>query len=146
MATREGARSARSESNVELYRELIEAFNREGPEGVIPYLDKAIELYDPDLPGGGVFRGHQGVRRFYAQLLDAFEEVVARDEGMYPSGDRVVGFIHSYGRGRDGIELEIRDAHTMTFRDGKIVYWRTYLDRNEALADAGVQDVRPPKP
>ena len=26
----------------------------------------------------------------------------------------------------------------MTFRDGKIVYWRLYLDRNEALADAGI--------
>jgi hypothetical protein len=26
----------------------------------------------------------------------------------------------------------------MTFRDGKIVYWRLYLDRGEALSDAGL--------
>ena len=138
MATKEGARSASADRNVALYREVIEAFNRDGPEGVMPYLHEEVELYDPDLPGGGVFRGREGVRHFYAQLLEAFEEVVSRDEGMYPAGDRVVGFIHSYGRGRDGIELEIRDAHTMTFREGKVIYWRTYLDRKEALADAGL--------
>ena len=26
----------------------------------------------------------------------------------------------------------------MTFRDGKIVYWRLYLNRAEALRDAGL--------
>ena len=30
----------------------------------------------------------------------------------------------------------------MTFRDGKIVYWRLYLDRNEALTDAGPGSAR----
>jgi hypothetical protein len=26
----------------------------------------------------------------------------------------------------------------MTFQDGKITYWRLYLDRTEALTDAGL--------
>ena len=26
----------------------------------------------------------------------------------------------------------------MTFRDGKITYWRLYMDQAEALADAGL--------
>jgi hypothetical protein len=30
------------------------------------------------------------------------------------------------------------DAHTLTFREGKLVYWRAYLDPNEALSDAGL--------
>jgi hypothetical protein len=32
----------------------------------------------------------------------------------------------------------MRDAHTLTFRDGKITYWRLYLDQAEALSDAGL--------
>ena len=34
--------------------------------------------------------------------------------------------------------METRDAHTVTFRDGKIAYWRVYLDQVEALTDAGL--------
>ncbi len=52
---------------------------------------------------------------------------------------------HTYLRGTGGDpEVEVRDAHTMTFRDGKVVYWRLYMDRNEALSDAGL-DPREPK-
>jgi ketosteroid isomerase-like protein len=62
-----------------------------------------------------------------------------RDWELLPAGDRVVALTRTYARGEGGIpEVEVRDAHTMTFRDGKIVYWRLYLDRGEALSDAGL--------
>lgn len=128
-----------SERNRKLVREALDAFNREGPEGMMPFLDQEVELYDPDLPGGGTFHGHDGVRTFLHQLLDSFETVHVQIEELHEAGDRVVGFIHSYGRGKgSGIEIEIHDAHTWTFQEGKVVHWRTYLDRNEALADAGL--------
>ena len=51
----------------------------------------------------------------------------------------MIGIIHTYGRGANGgPEVEMRDAHTLTFQDGRCVYWRAYLDPEEALADAGV--------
>jgi hypothetical protein len=37
------------------------------------------------------------------------------------------------------MEVEIRDAHVMTFKDGKVTYWRLYVDQNEALTDAGLE-------
>jgi ketosteroid isomerase-like protein len=37
----------------------------------------------------------------------------------------------------------MRDAHTVTFRDGKIIYWHLYLDPDEALADAGLDPMSP---
>jgi ketosteroid isomerase-like protein len=139
MATRVGLRSASSDRNIEVYREALEAFNRDGAEALFAFLDPEIELYDPDLPDGGVFRGHEGVRRFLDEILEGFEVIEIRDYELLPAGDRVVGLIHTYGRGtRGGIEVEIRDAHTWTFRDGKVIYWRLYLDRKEALADAGL--------
>ena len=128
-----------AEENVEIYRMLLETFNREGVDGILQYFSEDVEVYDPDLPGGGLFRGHQGVRDFISQLTEGFDLLEIRDYELVPAGDRVVGLLHTYARGRQGgVEVEIRDAHVHTFRDGKIVHWRLYLDRKEALADAGV--------
>ena len=47
--------------------------------------------------------------------------------------------LHTRAKGeRVDLEVETRDAHTFTFRDGKIAYWRLYLDQAEALTDAGL--------
>jgi ketosteroid isomerase-like protein len=139
MATMEGARSARSDRNVQLFRKALAAWNRGGIDSLLAFFDEGIEVYDPDLPDGGTFNGHEGVRRILSQILEGFEVLEVRDYELLPAGERVVGLIHTYGRGaRDGIEVEIRDAHTWTFRDGKVVHWRLYLDRKEALADAGL--------
>jgi ketosteroid isomerase-like protein len=127
-------------SNEDLYRQALAAFNRGGREALFPFFDEAVEIYDPDLPGGGTSRGHDGLRKVLGQLLDGFEVLKVRDFELHSTGDRVVGLIHTYGRGLDGLEIELRDAHTWTYRDGKIVYWRLYLDQREALSDAGFGD------
>jgi limonene-1,2-epoxide hydrolase len=130
-----------TDTNVETFRRVIEAFNAEGLDGAMRYFDEEIEVYDPDLPGNGTIRGHEEVRRTIGQMVDSFDQMTVRDFEFVPAGDRVVGLIHTTGRGegrRGQMEVQIRDAHTMTFRDGKVVYWRLYLDRAEALADAGL--------
>jgi uncharacterized protein len=125
--------------NAELYAKWLRIFNRGGVEAILPYYAEDAELFDPDLPGGGTYRGREGIRKFLEQVLEGFEAVEVRDWELHPAGnDRVVGLLHTYMRGRDGIEVEIRDAHTVTFRDGKIIRWRLYLDQSEALADAGL--------
>jgi ketosteroid isomerase-like protein len=129
------------DSNVELFERWLETFNREGVEAIIPYFADDAELFDPDLPDGGSYSGREAIRGFLEQVLEGFEAVQVRDYELLPAGaDRVVGLLHTYLRGRDGIEVEIRDAHIVTFREGKIVHWRLYLDRKEALADAGLSE------
>ena len=126
------------ETNVEIYTRMIEAFNREGVEGSMRYFSEDAEVYDPDAPGSP-YRGREAVAAFLSQLIEGMAAVEVRDFELLPAGDRVVGLIHTYGRGPEGgPEIELRDAHTLTFRDGKVVYWRAYLDRHEALADAGL--------
>lgn len=127
-----------SDTNVETYERALQAFERDGYEALLPYFDAEIEVYDPDLPNGGSHHGHDGARTVLAQLLEGVDEVEIRSRGLHPAGDRVVGLFHTYMRSPGGVELEIRDAHTWTFRAGKVVYWRLYLDQSEALADAGL--------
>ena len=131
------------QANVEICRRMLQAFNREGIEGVMPYFTDDVEVYDPDLPAGR-YRGLDAARKVIEQLISGFVKVEVRDFELLPAGDRVVALIHTRARGdRDDLQIEMRDAHTMTFRDGKIAYWRLYLDQGEALADAGLDRSSP---
>jgi ketosteroid isomerase-like protein len=126
-------------TNIELARRLMEAFNEEGVEGVLAYYDDDCEVYDPDLPSDGSYRGKEALRNMLNLMLKGSEETEIRDYELLPAGDRVVALIRTYFRGEGGgPEVEVRDAHTLTFRDGKITYWRLYIDRIEALTDAGL--------
>ncbi|MFL5907980.1 MAG: nuclear transport factor 2 family protein [Solirubrobacterales bacterium] len=125
-------------TNLEIYERLLKDFNRDGLNGVMPYFSDDIEVFDPDLPER-TYRGREAVVRLIQQLLDGAERTTVRDYELLPAGDRVVALTHVYARGEGGApEVEFRSAHTLTFRDGKVVHWRLYLDRAEALADAGL--------
>ena len=125
-------------TNIEIFQRVIEAFNRDGVDGVLPYYWEDAEVYDPDLPPG-TYRGRAAVGRVIEMLISGFEDVEIRDFRLLAAGDRVVALLHTHRVGeRDDLEIETRDAHTITFRDGKITYWRIYLDQVEALEDAGL--------
>lgn len=125
-------------TNVEIFQSVIEAFNRDGVDGVLPYYTDDAEVYDPDLPPG-TYRGRDAISRVIEMLISGFEDVEIRDFRLLPAGDRVVALLHTRRKSeRDDLEVETQDAHTITFHDGKITYWRLYLDQVEALQDAGL--------
>jgi ketosteroid isomerase-like protein len=104
----------------------------------MPYFRDDVEVYDPDLPPGR-YRGPEAAKRVALQLMSGFENIEIQNFRLLPAGDRVVALLHTRGKGeRDNLIVETRDAHTITFRDGKIAYWRLYLDQAEALSDAGL--------
>jgi ketosteroid isomerase-like protein len=130
-----------AESNIEIWTRLIDAFNERGIDGALEFFAPDAEVYDPDLPAEASSRGPEAIRRTIEQLMSGFAVMRVEDFEFIPAGDRVVGLIDAYGRGtgtRGEMELNLRTAHTMTFREGKVVYWRLYRDQEEALADAGL--------
>ena len=125
-------------TNIQIFERLLEDFNEKGIEGALPYFDEDVEVYDPDLPDDS-YRGRSALVFLLSQMLSGAEQTQVLGYDLLPAGDRVVALLRTYSRGEGGApELEVRDAHTMTFRDGKITYWRLYLDRVEALTDAGL--------
>jgi ketosteroid isomerase-like protein len=125
-------------TNVEIFEHVIEAFNRDGADGVLPYYTEDAEVFDPDLPPG-TYRGREAVSRVIEMLISGFDDVEIRDFRLLPAGDRVVALLHTRRRSERGnLDVETRDAHLITFRDGKITYWRLYVDQAEALQDAGL--------
>ncbi len=126
-------------TNIEIYKRILAAFNADGIDGVLEYFSEDVEIYDPDLPPEVPRRGHEGIRQVSEQLMSGFREVQVRNFELLPAGDRVIAVLHTFASGEGGeIEIEVRDGHIITFREGKVVHWRLYVDADEALADAGI--------
>jgi ketosteroid isomerase-like protein len=143
-----------ADKNIETFKRTLAAFNERGLQGAVEYFAEDVEVYDPDLPEGTKIRGREDVLRIIGEMLTGFDRMQVTDFELIPVGDRVLALIATAGEGegRYGkVDIEQRSAHAMTFRDGRITYWRLYDDQKEALADIGldpssVQQRKPPEP
>ena len=74
-----------------------------------------------------------------AGWLSAWERplVIEVDE-LIPRGDRILAMVRWRGRGKgSGVKMEAGGAHLWTFRDGLVVRFDVYRDREEARAALG---------
>jgi ketosteroid isomerase-like protein len=87
-----------------------------------------------------IYHGHEGIREWNDQLSEAWAEWRSEPEEFLESGDQVVVLVRAYGRGRvSGLELVEKSASVVTLRDGKVSRMKVYLDREQALRDAGIE-------
>jgi ketosteroid isomerase-like protein len=85
------------------------------------------------LPGSG--GGH--LARFWGSFVDFRTEI----EECIPVEDEVVFAAHHYGRGKaSGVEVEMRNWHVWTVRDCKVVRYRFFPTKREALEAAGLRE------
>ena len=134
-----------SQKNVEAVKRFLDAYNRQDVEAMLEELDPEVE-YHPALPillGGEatVYRGHEGVRRLFREIYDAFDEIHVEYSEFRDLGDRVVGIgrIRMRGKG-SGAETESPTGSVVEFKNGKGIRVRTYLDPKEALKAAGLSE------
>jgi len=122
-------------------RRGVRAFAERGPEAVLPSLDPEVVIVDPDLPGGGTFRGRDGFLTFTKQVLEAFEDYEVEAEELFDGGDRIVVFLRHRGRGgASGAPIKLRDAQVWTIQDKRATKIVLYLDRRAALEAAGLSE------
>jgi ketosteroid isomerase-like protein len=130
-----------SERDVELNRRIVEAFNARDVEAVIALCHPSIELHSVlAAVGGGVYHGHSGVRSWHRDFEDAWgDEIHLEAEAYFDLGEYTVAFYVYHGRGRQsGAEVSMTSAVAARWRDGLLVYFKAYTDREEALRDLGV--------
>jgi ketosteroid isomerase-like protein len=133
-----------SEENVEVVKAVYEAANRRDADAVLALYDPGVEL-DPRggpmgrLIGPGIYRGHEGVRRFFRAYHEAWGQIDYEVEELIDGGERVFGVHNIRARGRgSGVEVERRVYGVWTIRDRKIVRVLFYTRREEALEAAGL--------
>lgn len=92
-------------------------------------------------PDRTISRGPDEVRRFLEEeWLASWDDFEAHLEDVVSaSGDRVVVFWLQRMTGRgSGVPVEMRMTQICTVRDGRIVRFENYTDRDEALKAAGL--------
>ena len=129
-----------SEENVEVVRRMWEAATRRDLEAMDELIAEDAEFHSVLAASeGGIFRGHQGSRKYFAAIDAAFddwhpeiEEIIDLDE------DRVVVLSHVTARGKaSGVPLDQRIGQIITVTDDKVTFIDSYFDQAEALEAAG---------
>ncbi len=131
-----------SDENVEIVRQLVQAFNDRDVDAMLPLIhpDAEIESLRAQLEGRA-YRGREGVRQMFADFDEDWTFVRIHTERVSASGDRVVALGRLHARGRaSGADLDVPIGFVWTFRDGKAVHAKTFSDQDKALRAAGLDE------
>jgi ketosteroid isomerase-like protein len=132
-----------SERNVELHRRFIEVFNAHDLESFMAHFDPHAEFRSVFAAvGGAVYQGHDELPNYFRDLKDAWgDEIRIEPEVYFDLGEHTLLYLLFYGRGsRSGAEVAMPVALMARWREGLIVYMRSYTDREEALRYLGVSE------
>jgi ketosteroid isomerase-like protein len=122
--------------NVELVRELWDAFERGGIEAVLAIADPDVE-WEPYGGGGTVYRGHDGLRAYMQSRAERKEQADARLYSAFGKGDFVVGRGEIRIKGEDGV-VTMQPGWLYEFRGGRLVRFRGFPSQEAALRAAGL--------
>ena len=119
-------------------RRAHEALNAGDVEALVAVCDADFRLDMSDrVLNPSVYEGHDGIRTFYAEVLDIWETFTWEPTELRELNDVVVALLHSTGKGRgSGLELDRRSAMLWRVADEKALSLTFYRDPDAALAAA----------
>jgi ketosteroid isomerase-like protein len=107
-------------------------------------LDAFVDVFSEDVElrpflgrglGSTTYRGHDGLRRWYEEATEEWDELVIEPREFLEMGDHLVIFLRAVGRGRGShVEVAAEIVHVAEFRDGKFIRLEGFGDREQALA------------
>jgi ketosteroid isomerase-like protein len=130
-----------SQKNVEIARRVMAAVADRDVEALIRMADAEIEWRTAFIGVGGDYQGHDGLRRYIADLHDAWDVLRAELHSAVTAGDLVVavGRVHSRGRA-SRVETETPMGWVCRFRDGKVLAMRSFANPEQALEAVGLSE------
>jgi ketosteroid isomerase-like protein len=131
-----------SQENVDTFKHALAAYNRGDVEPMVEVSDPEIEWYplSAEVEGGVSFRGHAGLRQWFANLHATFEEFEASIDEIRDLGEVVLAHGHAHLRIRSGAILNTEAGYLGRFRDALAVWARMYPSHAEALEAAGLRE------
>ena len=124
----------------EIVRLGFERLNSNDLEAFLELADPEIELHDvPEIPGSTVYRGHDGIRRWWSTVTESMDELRFELGEVTTGAERIAVITRAVGRGRgSGAEVDWTFTTVWGFRDGLISYHHGYSDHADALRAIGV--------
>jgi ketosteroid isomerase-like protein len=129
-----------SEENVEIVRQVVDAYNARDT-------DRFLGLIDPEIEFRSVFerktyRGLAGMVQWTEDLDATMEGLHSEDDRFLDAGeDRVVYLYRIVGRGTgSGVPVSREFAILLRLRNGKLFKGEVYLNQKLALEAAGLRE------
>jgi ketosteroid isomerase-like protein len=134
-----------SQENVELVLKIHTAVIQGDLEGLLsvahPNAEYRAATQQAIEGEGSAFRGHDGIRRWFRELHDLYEDLDSDILEVRDLGDQVVVVFLVRGRGTaSGVTLEQSLAQVVTLQQGKVIGIREYFTREEALEGVGLSE------
>jgi ketosteroid isomerase-like protein len=130
-----------AEPDTELITRMLREWNRGDVDALLELFDAEVEVR-PALStflASMVYRGHEGIRAWYAETNEPWAELQAEPERFIDAGARTVVIIALHARVPGGsVDVGARIAHVVTIRDGKIVRLDGYDEPDNALGAVGL--------
>jgi ketosteroid isomerase-like protein len=130
-----------SQENVDRFVKGIEAFNHSDFSGVLRLMDREIHFEHRLAALQGDVIGLDGVRAWFADLEEHFENWQIQCQDVRDLGDRVLGLgtLHATGK-ESGVETEQTFAAVARYRDGLTTENTDFGDVDQALEAAGLSE------
>jgi len=131
-------------TNLDLVRSIFADWER-GDWSSADWADPEIEFVIAEGVQAGSWRGVAAMAEAWREVLRAWESwrIVVEDYRELDD-QRVLVLVHNTGHGkRSGVNVEqiaAKAANVLQIRDGKVTRLVTYVNRDRALADLGLED------
>jgi ketosteroid isomerase-like protein len=132
-----------SEENVELVRQVYEAWNRGDLEWLLEHSTadaefRTAQLFPDTDPS---YRGQERFREFWKTFREAWDTFTIEAERLEPIGDdRVLALLRFHGVGRQGVEVTLKFANSIALEDRLVSEVVNFADWQEALDAVGLRE------
>jgi hypothetical protein len=128
-------------TEIEALEHFFAAINRNDLQAVTGDFDPQIVRIEPEgFPTAGTYRGIAEVQEHVRKGRGSWAEGTCEPEKYLQNGDKVVVYLHARVRLHGTTEwVGGRFADGFVFRNGKIVEYRSFGERAEALKWAGIE-------
>ncbi|WP_413944362.1 nuclear transport factor 2 family protein [Bdellovibrio sp. HCB-162] len=132
--------NANAQNEIAILKEVYAAINRNDIPAVLKLFDPEIERIEPEgFPSSGTYRGLEKIEAHFSQARATWAEGSCEPEQFFVSGDKIVVFVWVHVRLKDNPQwIDAHIADGFTFRNGKVIQMRTFVEKQQALDWAGI--------
>ena len=130
-----------SQENVELHYRAVDAVNRRDLDALLALMDHDVEAGSVLIAIEGGYHGHDGMRVWWKNLLEAFPDFTIEVSAMRDYGDVTVAALLNRGHGSDSdAPFEQMTWQAVRWRRGMCIWWCTVQSQAEALEAVGLSE------
>jgi ketosteroid isomerase-like protein len=132
-----------SQANIELHRRARDAFNERDLDAFLALADPDVEIVPQtvQLEGVASFHGHDGIRKWWSDLLSVFPDFQTELDEVRERGDLTIARARLRGHGVESDAFFERPIwQVVEWRHEKAVWWGTFLSEAKASEAAALRD------